>query len=211
MVTNRAHIESSDPLLARLAELYGVQTRYRDALGREREPSRESLLQTLLALGAEVNGLWDLASAVRAREAELWATMIDPVAVAWEGRLPELALRLPADVGSRSATAVRLTLTLEDGSNLEGELPGHRLRSVAKAEVDGRSVVVLALSREQMKRTLQGAGVLPPGYHRLQVEADGLVSVALVISAPRRCWEPEVCGDDVRDEYPNEMGRRDGR
>ena len=56
MVTRKRQTQSSGRLLARLAELYEVQTRYRDALGHVREPSEESLLKTLLALGAHVEG-----------------------------------------------------------------------------------------------------------------------------------------------------------
>jgi len=194
MVTKKTHNGSSHRLLARLAELYEVQTRYRDVLGREREPSDETLLKTLLALGAEVNGPSGLASAVRMREAELWGRMIEPVVVAWEGALPDVLLRLPAGIGRSAATAVRLTLTLEDGSSSQGELPLDRLTSVDEAEVDGRSFVALSLPRGQVKRAVEGAGGLPTGYHRLRVEARGSVGEALVISAPRRCWEPEIGG-----------------
>jgi len=191
MVANKTHNESSRSHLARLTGLYEVQTSYRDALGRRREPSDESLLKTLLALGAHVNGPSGLASAVRAREAELWGRMIEPVVVAWEGALPDVVLRLPSGVGRSVDTVVRLTLTLEDGSSSQWDVPVDRT-SVGEAEVDGRSFVALSLPRGLVKRALQRAGGLPTGYHRLRVEARGSAGEALVISAPRRCWEPET-------------------
>ena len=197
MVTKMTqHDGSSHRLLARLAELYEVQTRYRDARGQERQPSDESLLTTLHALGAEVNGLSDLVSAVRARESQLWDRMIEPVVVAWGGVLPDLTLRLPAGIGRSAAAPIRLALTLEDGTRIEGELPVDRSRTIGEAEVDGRSLAALSLPRGQVGRAVQEAGALPPGYHRLRVEARGSVGDALVISAPRRCWEPDTGGGE---------------
>ena len=87
MVTKKTDSESSRRLLTRLAAAYGVQTRYRDALGQVREPSQESLLKTLQALGAGVN--------------VLGSRLLEPVTVAWEGELPGLVLRSP--LGSRDA------------------------------------------------------------------------------------------------------------
>ena len=86
-------------------------------------------------------------SAVRAREAEIWGRMIEPVMVAWEGVLPGLVLRLPASTARSGAGAIHLTLTLEDGSVLRGEVPLDRLRTVDEAKVEGRSFVALLLSR----------------------------------------------------------------
>jgi 4-alpha-glucanotransferase len=195
MVSKKTHNESSHRLLARLAELYGVQTRYRDALGRGREPSQESLLKTLLALGAEVNGLSGLVSAVRVREAEVWGTMIEPVIVAWEGVLPGLVLRLPASTARSAAASARLALTLEDGSVAEGEVPLGRFKSVGGARVGGRSFVALWLPGGQLKRAVAGGRYVPFGYHRLRVEVQGRGGEAMVIAAPRRCWELGSGGD----------------
>ncbi len=206
MVTKNIHNESSHLLLARLAALYGVQTRYRDALGRDREPSLECLLKTLPALGAEVNGLSDVASAVRAREAEIWGRMIEPVMVAWQGVLPGLVLRLPASTARSGAGAIDLNLTLEDGSVLRGEVPLDRLRTVDEAKVEGRSFVALLLPRGQVKRALARAGSVPCGYHRLRVQVRGREGEAVVIAAPRRCWEPEGRADSAHDDHANEIG-----
>jgi 4-alpha-glucanotransferase len=201
MVTKKTQNESSGSLLARLAELCQVQTRYRDALGHVREPSAESLLKTLLALGAPVEGPAGLAGAVRVREAELWGRVVEPVIVAWEGELPGLTLRLPA-AGRASATGAgaaaasqgraiaRLTLALEEGQSVQAELSLEAATIVEAAMVDGRSYASVWLSPGQVRRALgRLVGRLPWGHHRLLVEVQGVAVDALVISAPRRCWE----------------------
>lgn len=186
MVTKKTESESSHRLLARLAEAYGVQTLYRDALGRVREPSEESLLKTLLALGADVNSGRGLVRALQRRETELWGRVIDPVVLAWEGALPDLTVRLPT---GKAADAVRLTLVLEDGSSFEaGATVG---RVVAAGPVRG-GVKDFAAYRMQLGTTRRILGPeyerLPWGRHRLRVETAGVTGEAWVIAAPRRCW-----------------------
>jgi 4-alpha-glucanotransferase len=192
MVTKNRHVESSPRPLTRLAGLYNVQTRYRDALGRERVSPDDSVILTLLALGAEVNRESGLMSAIRSRELELWSRMIDPVVVAWGGVLPDLTLRISSRHGSRQAT-VGLTLHMEEGSVVRWSLPLDGLPAMSERDVARRSVVARRIPAGQTDRaTRGGAGMLPPGYHRLHVEFAGMVSEALVISAPRRCWERQT-------------------
>ena len=170
-----------------------MQTRYRDALGRLREPSEESLLRTLLALGADVNGPAGLAGAVHARDAELWGRTMEPVLVAWEGRLPGLMLRLPAS--ARRAATARLTLALEGGPAAEAEVSLDAATHVGEATLGGRTYVAIRLSAEQVKRAFEReSGRLPLGHHRLLVEIQGVTAEALVISAPVRCWEETQVG-----------------
>jgi 4-alpha-glucanotransferase len=203
MVTRKRQNESSQRLLARLAELYQVQTRYRDALGHVREPSEESLLRTLLALGAGVGGPAGLAEAVRTREAEIWGRVLDPVLVAWEGDLLGLTLRLPASgrasaggagaASGRGGATARLTLSLEQGPSIQAELSLNDAGTVDAANVDCRSYVAVSLSAGQVKKAIgRAAERLPHGYHRLRVEIRGAAAEALVISAPRRCWEEKA-------------------
>ena len=124
MVTQKTQNESSRRLLARLAELYGVQTRYRDARGREREPSRREPSQDLARLGRgggrPLGGSPPPSGRARPRS---WGRMVEPVVVAWEGVLPALALRLPGAIAAVARRAVaELTLALDDGSRPAAEL-----------------------------------------------------------------------------------------
>ena len=160
MVTENTADRTPGGVLARLAGSYGVQLGYRDALGRVREPSRESLLAALRALGADVDGMGGLQGALREREAEAAGRLVEPVVVAWDGELPRLGLRLP---GGREGVPVRLTFTLEDGTVLAADA--------------GR--VGPAFERS--------SGRIPWGRHRLRAEAGGRAGEAWVISAPRRC------------------------
>ncbi len=191
MVAKNAHISTSQALLARLAALYGVQTRYRDALGRERVSPDESVIQTLLALGAKVNGTSGLESAVRSRERELQSRMMEPVVIAWEGVLPDLTFRLPPRVHA-TGRVVFCELQLEEevvrwSLPLDG-LPAGDPAGVG-ADAGGSSGIHRVPSGWMRRATAGATGALPLGYHRLRIEVEGRVGETLVISAPRRCWQ----------------------
>jgi 4-alpha-glucanotransferase len=158
--------------LRELAALYGIQLSYHDALGRLVEAPAESLLAALTVLaGPPFYGMEDVGEALAARRAELDSRLIEPVLVAWDGRLSRIALRLAPDgrgggAGSGGATA-SAHLDLEGGErrawtydldSLPSSAPGMRW---------------LALSEE-----------LPPGYHRLEVKVGDRAARALVIAAP---------------------------
>ena len=99
-------------LLRRLARLHGVQSSYVDQERRRVFASPAALLAALRALGAPVVAARDMPQAIRARQRELWEWRLEPVLVAWEGRLPAIELRLPA--GSARGRA-ELTLEFEGG------------------------------------------------------------------------------------------------
>jgi 4-alpha-glucanotransferase len=181
------------PLLARLAGLYRIQTGYRDAQGCERRASAESLLKILQALGAQVEAGPGsdraLVCALAAREKEIWETMADPVLVAWEGVLPAVTLRLPASVTRSAGARVELDLMLEDGSGTMGVVPLTGSSLTGAVEADGRAFMAVSLPGAQVRRAL-GIGTVSPGWHRLRARVGAFSADILVISAPRRCWEP---------------------
>ncbi len=193
--------------LARLAELYGVQTQYRDSLGRERRPPDETLLRILAALGAKLEApsgqafasASALAAAIRARETEWWQILTEPVLVAWEGFLPDMTLRLPARLGRSSGVTVGLTLILEDGSSSRITLPLAGLLPAEETVVEGRSFVAIRVPAGRLRRVVAIAEALSPGYHRLRVEVGELCGEVSVISAPRRCWQTEAGGAGAPD------------
>ncbi|MBA3728702.1 MAG: 4-alpha-glucanotransferase, partial [Actinobacteria bacterium] len=80
--------------------------------GRRREASRPTLVALLRALGAPLDGRGDIVAALRMRRLEQWRRPLEPVAVAWEGRMPALGLRLPARLAARR---LRCRIELEDG------------------------------------------------------------------------------------------------
>ncbi|MBI4185992.1 MAG: 4-alpha-glucanotransferase [Chloroflexi bacterium] len=171
-------IRPSVQLLLQLARLYGVQTAYRSAFGQRRQASAAALLTALQALGAPVAGINDLPSAWRQWRRGLWHRLVEPVNVAWDGRLTPLQLRLPA---SESDARVSCHLKLESGEWRHWDWPGADLPVVEAAEIEGKQYVV--------KRPVM-PGRLPPGYHRLTVELKRSQGETLIISAPRKAYIP---------------------
>ncbi|HVR09620.1 MAG TPA: 4-alpha-glucanotransferase, partial [Thermoanaerobaculia bacterium] len=150
--------------LRELAMLHGVEPAYFDMLGRRVEASEDSLLAAACALAGPFEGMDDVAEALAARHADLAAQLIEPVLVAWDGRLTAIELRLPAGA---SGGAVACHLDLENGE-----------RRAWTWEID--SLPATAPSR----RRLALPEALPPGYHRLEVKVGGRAARALVIAAP---------------------------
>ncbi len=149
--------------LSRLARTYGVQASYVDDQGRRRAAHREALLGVLRARGAAVETLADVPDALKARTAELAARALPPVIVAWDGRVPPLPVRL-----ARAARTVRCTLETEEGERRDWDVPAR-----------GRTTAVRIHDR------------LPPGRHRLRVEAGGEAHAAWVLAAPVQAYAPE--------------------
>ena len=83
-------------LLHQLARLWGVQTVYYDVFHHQQRASKDALLAILQALGAPISTPRHIPSAYRDRQQALWQRPIEPVIVAWEGKLPVIELRLPS-------------------------------------------------------------------------------------------------------------------
>jgi 4-alpha-glucanotransferase len=158
--------------LRELADLHGVQLSYHDIAGRRVEASPESLLAVASALGDPLDDMADVAEALAARRAELGERLIEPVLVAWDGRLADVPLRLPAAPGSSEPHgALACHLDLEGGQRRAWTLDAGAL----PAEAGGC-------------RRLTLAEELPPGYHQLAVKSGGRTGQARVISAPTRAF-----------------------
>ena len=116
----------SDDLKA-LAALYGVQTSYHDAWGGLREASVESLLAALAALEAPVEHDADVPAALAERRRELESRLVEPVLVAWDGRLD-------AELRTDGAGRVECHLELEEGGELSWTHDGDGARRLAPSE-----------------------------------------------------------------------------
>lgn len=150
-----------------------MQESYLDVAGRRCHAPPEVLLAMLEALGAPVSFTdgKGVPGALALRRRELAERVIEPVVLAWDGRLASLTLRLPATV----AGPLSCTLISEDGLRQSSALdpaPG----VVERAEIDGR---------EFISRAFPLRWRLPLGYHRLSVEGCGGPATAVVIAAPR--------------------------
>jgi 4-alpha-glucanotransferase len=142
--------------LGELARAYGVQPSYTDASGRRVRTPEDGLVGALRALGVAIDGPGDADRALRERRRELDRRVVEPVVVAWDGRLRDVRVRAP-----RSA---RLSIALQGGGNADvAATPGR----------DGGS-------------TLSARSPLPGGYHTLSVETRSSRSTATIMSAPTR-------------------------
>ncbi|MBI5508056.1 MAG: 1,4-alpha-glucan branching protein GlgB [Deltaproteobacteria bacterium] len=176
-------MSDAQPMLAELAELYGVQTSYEDVIRGNRQVKVESLLAVLRSLGAAVASLDDVPKAIRERREELWRRVIEPVAVAWDGQAPEISVRLPASVSTGRWVA---TLETEGGEKRRAAGTIASLPVTASAEVEGTKYVA---------RTLSLAGEIPHGYHRLRLELPHGTFDAHVIAAASRAFVPQSVHD----------------
>jgi 4-alpha-glucanotransferase len=140
--------------LLELARAFGVQASYTDASGRRVVTPADGLLGALRALGVDVEGSRDVELAVRSRRAELDRRIVEPVVVAWDGRL--------RDVEIRAARGARARVELDDGG---------------RVDVDVRP-------SGERRLTGTARGRLPAGYHALVVESRSRRSTATVLSAP---------------------------
>ena len=156
--------------LATLAQLYEIQTSYQDAMGKHVEAAPESLLAVLRALRAPVEGMADVPEALRERREELDRRVVEPVTVVWDGAAPEIELR-PFNGGG----SIAYHLDLEGGERRAQMVD---LQSLPETWREG-------WSRPGRRLTL--AEPLPPGYHRLTLEADGRTVESTILSAPTRC------------------------
>jgi 4-alpha-glucanotransferase len=164
--------------LLALSKLYGVQGSYIDQRGRTVRVGRASLLATLRALGAQVERTEDIGHAVSARRLELASRAVEPVAIAWNGELAPVHVRLTPAATRRRAEVV-----------LEGEGGGAILAGTATLEPTGRVEVAgrrfvehdLLLPPELAAASRR----LPLGYQRLTLRVGPKEESALVVSAPR--------------------------
>jgi 4-alpha-glucanotransferase len=128
---------------------------------RRQEAHPESVLLALRALGAPIATMGDIQEALAARQAELQRGLVEPVFVAWEGRIPLQQIRLP-----RNSKA---TLVLEDGNTSPWPPPRplpqgyHRLHVTSKAGGQ-ESLIISAPVRAHFPLRGKTWGVFAPVY-----------------------------------------------
>lgn len=158
--------------LYRLAHDCGILTTYRDVGGRLVRANPDQLLAALRAFGLPIDDPAQAGQFLRERQTRRWEQMLEPVYVAWDGRLA-LSVRVPA---FRQEQQVRIVMELEDGERLDFEADLGQLPVLSRSP-DGQRVAC----------RVRFPHLLAPGYHRLRA---GIGSEpdreALVISAPVR-------------------------
>lgn len=159
--------------LRELARLYGVQESYANVFGRRVRAGVDSTIAVLRAMGAPVGSLRDASGALRARKEELARRPLEPVIVAWDGRLASVDVHVPASHAGEMRFAV--TPEGEEPDRWEAAIP-----TPTGAEEERFAPARLALRAR-----------LPTGRHHLWIETDHGPVRALVLAAPRRCPQPD--------------------
>lgn len=179
MIAMAPHLGSAGPhsQLLQLARLYNVQTAYTDLWRQRQQAGPEAVCAVLRALGAPVETLRDVPSALRERRQELWRQVCPPVLVAWEEAAPVLELRLPADLQEHHV--LEYGLTLETGEELSRTAPISHLPVIGQRKVEGRHYVV---------RQLRLPNRLPLGFHTVQLDGVGTRTPRLVLCAPQKAY-----------------------
>jgi 4-alpha-glucanotransferase len=165
-----------------LARLYGIELEYENALGERCEASADSLVRTLQLLGAPIGGPSEADGALLQWTLKHWQSMLEPVTVAWADQPAGVTVRLPE---RQSGRRLKATLRLESGETRTWESALEDLPAIQEELVDGTVY---------QARPLIIRGALPLGYHRLEVEVGGATSDCLLISAPRRSYDPDRGG-----------------
>jgi len=149
--------------LAELAKLYGIQTSYLDMRQKPQVASTESVLLALQALGAPVSKMDDVKAALRLRREELSGNGLEPVIVAWDGKLR------PSQILPKSAKA---SLILEDGT--EASWPPPKRLPMGYHKLNG-SLVISAPKRAHFPISGKAWGVFAPvyGLHAKRSEGAG--------------------------------------
>lgn len=165
--------------LQQLAESYHVQTSYEDDTGRCRESSPETLLAVLRVLGAHLERPEDAADALRAHQQALWQQVIEPVHVAWDGKVGDVLLRLPAR-STKGSLGCRLEL--ESGEIRAWSCGIADLTLAETARVEGDSYQVFRLPVHD---------TLTPGYHTLALDVHGTEARTLLLASPTQAFAPD--------------------
>ncbi len=154
-----------------LAEQYGIEPEFTDAVGATKRTSAQTQRALLAALGVEATDDAASQAALDVKRAEHWQRVLPPVLVA-----PPDALRVPVVV-SREAGDLRWTLTLEHGE-VRSATVGLAELTIVEREPDGGA---------RTRRELVLPSDVATGYHRLRIDAGDEM---LLIVTPGACWLP---------------------
>jgi 4-alpha-glucanotransferase len=164
--------------LAELARFCQIETGYQDVSGRYHEATVEALLYVLSQLGVPLRGPQEAAAALREQQNHHSQQIMPPVSVMWGHGAISLPVTLPAVLVGRQL-AVRLEL--EDGRVRHYTWRSGEAIRLSPPEAAQKHLITLSL---------EIAGRLPYGYHRLYLEMAGQFAETCLIVAPRRAYAP---------------------
>lgn len=173
-------------LLDALADRFGIETSYRDALKKLRKTSEETKRLLLAAMGADAADDGSIAVMLDKIDRDRWQRTLRPVYVVRADDGP-IAIELNFTGPRAEAGEVEWTLRLENGTQQQGDAKIETLAVVEEHEIDGKRFA---------RRKLFLGDKIPEGYHRLTI--DGGAAESLLIATPGRCWVPPSMSKGTR-------------
>lgn len=170
--------------LRELATLHSVLTGYTDAAGKRRIATDEALLAVLSAMGMDIQSKRQAAAALRRRRHEIATRVIEPITVAWNGRV-----RLDLNLRGAAPQRVGWELLPESGEPSSGretleELPGRQPDpQISLTRMQPRPTHRLRLPRR-----------LPAGYHDLRIRIGRREFQTRIFAAPEQSYSPPALG-----------------
>src|SRR4051812_44773333 len=116
-----------------LAEACGVYLTYYDVTGRLCQASPEALVSILQTLGVAIEKPDQSAEALRQHRQQAARKLLEPVALAWDGKPPDLTFQLP----SKTSGAIACRLVLENGGIMSWSCPLECLPVAEESKVEG--------------------------------------------------------------------------
>ncbi|NJD32273.1 MAG: 4-alpha-glucanotransferase [Gammaproteobacteria bacterium] len=175
-----------DTLLDQLARQCGIGDAYHNYRGELMSGSARTKRAILAAMDCPTDDPDAVARVLHERSVARWRSLLPPVAVVHPGR-SSVAIAVGAEDTERSLDWV---VTLESGGQLEGRVRVGDLPELERGSVD---------DRWHTRRALPLPEPLAHGYHTLRVTTErGADAQCTLISAPRRCFEPQVLHDGRR-------------
>jgi 4-alpha-glucanotransferase len=169
------------PELQQLLREHRVQPSYLDVNHKRRSAQPEAMLALLRGLGVDIQRPEQAGELVQEARRNKLRRGVEPVLVAWNGRLKSIDVALPTSAEG----ALEYDLDLGEG-RLSKRLPLESLRSTSPPEPGAFDYIVYRLPI--LNR-------LPTGYHQLRVRAGNRDFTALIISAPRRAYNHGEYGE----------------
>lgn len=165
---------SQRPAIRPLLQQYGIQHSYVAASGETVMATEDAALATVAALGADTAG--DLSDIIARERDRTWSRLLEPVVLAWNGRLSAFPLRVSASAARR---AIHYEVRLETGDVVSGTIPPSQRRERGTQTLGRARLIELVASITTR---------VPNGYHELSVRTADARGTALLIAAPRRCY-----------------------
>ncbi|MDB5409537.1 MAG: 4-alpha-glucanotransferase [Rhodospirillales bacterium] len=167
---------TASAIQSRLAALAGIERRYHDVWGAERQVPDETIARLLATMGYAAESEAQAEASLHAAEEVPFGDLLEPVTVLVEDGRREILVTAPEDLASR----LEWRLVGEDGTRQEGAVTLGDCPVRESRQVLGRRVARYALPLPP----------LPLGYHSLTARCYGREATTTIIMAPTQCYLP---------------------